>query len=168
VQYVPNDPAPSEEELRAGVRAFDVVPPKGDGLHLYAAWREGDDTFFYRIEDLIRDLERGRTMRRHAWVYLGSRWVANRGGEQVYAATAEGNLVCISFFSQGNTLLTAALPECVAQTSWLPNAWLLPPAGSDVLFVASRAPITEVPESLRDAIPTVAPEAAPPGEGGGR
>ena len=41
VQYVEKDPPPSEEELRAGVRAFDVVPPVGDGVFLYATWREG-------------------------------------------------------------------------------------------------------------------------------
>lgn len=162
VQYVEKDPKPTEEELRAGVRAFDVVPPKGEGVSLYAAWREGEDTFFFRVEDLVRDLERGRTMRRHAWVYLGSRWVESRraGGEAVYAAAAEGNLACISFFSQGNTLLTAALPECVAQSSWLPNGWLLPPVGAEVLFVASRTALLAPPASMLGALPTVSPAPA--------
>jgi len=165
VEYVQKDPQPSVEELRAGARAFDIVPPKGDGVHLYATWREGDDLFFYRIEDLVRDLDRGRTMRRHTWVYLGSRFVERRrsGGEQLFAATAEGNLACISFFSAGSTLLTAALPECVAQSSWLPNGWLLPPVGAEVLLIASRAPLLVSPPSMESAIPVVAAEQQPPG-----
>ncbi len=167
VQYVEKDPKPSEEELRAGVRAFDIVPPQGDGVLLYATWKEGDDTFFFRVEDLVRDLERGRTMRRHRWVYLGSRWIESRrnDGQPLYAAAAEGNLACISFFSQGNTLLTGALPECVAQTSWLPNGWLLPPVGAEVLLIASREPLLATPASLAAAVPTVVPPPADEAEG---
>lgn len=159
VEYRKKDPQPSEEELRAGARAFDVVPPKGDAVELYAAWREGDDTFFYRVEDLVRDLARSRTMRRHAWVYLGSRMIETRRQEgSVFAAAAEGNLACISFFTPGNTLLTAALPECTSQSTWLPNAWLLPRAGSPVMLIASRGPLTAPPPAWKDALPTVAPE----------
>lgn len=165
VEYVQKDPPPSVEELRAGARAFDVVPPKGDGVHLYATWREGDDHYFYRVEDLVRDLDRGRTMRRHAWVYLGSRFIESRrsGGEQVFAATAEGNLACITFFSAGNTLLTAALPECVSQSSWLPNGWLLPPVGADVLLIASRTALLAPPQSMAGVVPVHAPEPKPTG-----
>ncbi|MEZ6015890.1 MAG: YdjY domain-containing protein [Planctomycetota bacterium] len=164
VQYVKKDPQPSEEELRAGARAFDIVPPTGPGVHLYASWKEGDETYFYRVEDLIRDLERGRTMRRHAWVYLGSRWIEGRRnqGQPMYAAAAEGNLACVAFFSQGNTLLTAALPECVAQSSWLPNGWLLPRVGADVLLIASLAPLQAAPASMQASVPTVLPEAPEP------
>jgi hypothetical protein len=168
VDYIQKDPPPSPEELRAGVRAFDIVTPKGDGVQLYATWREGDDLFFYRIEDLVRDLDRGRTMRRHPWVYLGSRWITSRrqGGEQLFAAAAEGNLACISFFSPGSTLLTAALPECIAQSSWLPNGWLLPPVGSDVLLIASRVPLLAPPPSMESAVPVVDPDQTPPGGDG--
>jgi hypothetical protein len=165
VEYVQKDPQPSPEELRAGTRAFDIVPPRGDGVHLYATWREGDEVFFYRIEDLVRDLDRGRTMRRHTWVYLGSRFIESRrsGGEQLFAAKAEGNLACISFFSPGNTLLTAALPECVAQSSWLPNSWLLPPVGSEVLLIASRVALLTPPQTMESAVPLVDPEQKPSG-----
>jgi len=185
VEYVKKDPAPTEAEMRAGVRAFDVVPPSGDGVQLYASWREGDETYFFRIEDLVRDLQRGRTMRRHAWVYLGSRWVPGRDESQParFAALAEGNLVCISFFAQGNTLLTGALPECVAQSSWLPNGWLLPPIGAEVQLIAARGALATLPEALAASTPLVvdaegaeaasdgaAPRqgAAAPGQGGGR
>ena len=155
------DPAPTEEELRAGVGAYDVIPPGGNGLYLYAAWREQGETYFYRMEDLIRDVSRGRTMRRHRWVYLGSRMVEKiGGGGEVFAAAMEGNLINIAFFAQGNTLFTGALPECINQTSWLGNAWLLPPRGSEVLLLFSKQPLESLPDKFRNRLPG--------GEGGGR
>ncbi len=169
VAYVQKDPPPSEAEQRAGVRAFDVVPPKGPGLYLYAAWREGGETYFFRVEDLVRDLERGRTLRRHGWVYLGSRWNTSQrpGAVPQFAATAEGNLVCITFFSQGNTLLTSALPECVSQTTWLPNGWLLPEAGAEVQLFCARQPLVAPPPSLAESVPSVAEVPAQTSEGAG-
>ena len=125
----------------------------GDGLYLYAAWFEGDELFFYRLEDLVRDLDRRRTLRRHRWVYLGSRMITRRSGEESFAAALEGNLVNISFFAQGNTLLTGGLPECLAQTSWLPNAWLLPERGASVTMIFSRERLDTLPAVLRDDLP---------------
>lgn len=155
VEWVEKDPRPSEEELRAGASPYDVLPPEGDGLYLYAAWWEGDELFFYRAEDLVRDLERGRTLRRHPFVFLGSRLVTRRSGEESFAAALEGNLVNVSFFSQGNTLLTAARPECLSQQSWLPNAWLLPERGAPVLLLFSRERLERPPASLAPHVPTV-------------
>ena len=65
-RWVEKDPAPSQDELRQGVSAYDVFPPEGDGLFLYLAWRVGEERYIFRLEDLIRDLERGRAMRRHS------------------------------------------------------------------------------------------------------
>jgi hypothetical protein len=153
-RWVEKDPAPSQDELRQGVSAYDVFVPQGDDLFLYLAWREGQERYLYRLEDLIRDLERGRAMRRHAWVYLGSRLV-DRGPDEppAFAAGLEGNLINISFFAQGNTLITGALPECVNQTTWLPNAWILPPTGSDVLVIFARERLGALPESMDALLP---------------
>ena len=64
-----------------------------------------------------------RALTRHRWVYLGSRFQAPREGEpEVFVADLEQNLICLSFFFQGNTLLTAARPECEAQTIWIANS----------------------------------------------
>lgn len=157
--WAPKVPAPTEEELRAGASAHDVTLPTGDGFYLYAAWTEGDESYLYRIEDLLRDLGRGRTMQRHRWVYLGSR-MTERGPdhEVVFAATAEGNLINVAFFSQGYTLLTPALDSCVEQTIWLPNAWLLPEMHSPVLFVFSRERLTSLPPSMAARVPVVEPQ----------
>jgi len=152
-EWVEKDPRPSQQELRDGVSPYDVLPPRGDGLYLYATWLEGDELFFYRIEDLVRDLDRRRTMKRHRWVYLGSRMITRKSGEESFAAALEGNLINISFFAQGNTLLTGGLPECLGQTSWLPNAWLLPERGASVTLLFARERLDTLPAELRDDLP---------------
>lgn len=135
------DPPPTPEELREGAPAYEVTLPQGDGFYLYVAWKLDGEVVFHRMEDLILDLRRGATMRRHRWVYLGSRMVRLRADnpEEAFAADLEGNLINIAFFEQGNTLLTGALLECEDQTAWQSNFWLLPERGSQVELVFSRA-----------------------------
>ena len=90
-------------------------------------------------------------MRRHRWVFLGSRMVQPRpdgDADEVFAADLEGNLINIAFFEQGNTLLTAALPECVEQTIWHPNCWLLPERGSPVELVFARERLITCPPDV--------------------
>ncbi len=153
--WTQKDPAPTEDELRNGVSPYDVQVPTGDSLYLYVAWRVEDELYLFRMEDLIRDLERGRSMRRQAWVYLGSRMLDRGDGRpEVFAAGIEGNLVNISFFAKGNTLVTGALPECVHETIWLPNAWLLPPMGSDVLMIFSRQRLDGLSPELASWVPS--------------
>jgi len=154
--WAPKDPAPSADELAEGVSAYDVTLPAGDGFYLYATWREGDETYFYRIEDLLRDLTRSRSARRHRWIYLGSRMIKRPGQEnEEFAARLEGNLINVSFFTQGNTLVTAALEECVEQTIWLPNAWLLPERESELMFLFSKERLERVPTALEEHVPLV-------------
>jgi hypothetical protein len=154
-EWVAKDPPPSEEALREGVSPYDVMPPSGTGFRLSVAWGEGEEEYFFQLEDLIQNLRTGRSMRRHDWVYLGSRLVPPReqGGQEVLAAELEGNLVNLSWFRAGHTLLSAALPDAIHQTIWLPNAFLLPPRGTPVLLVFSREPLAALPEALRAVLP---------------
>jgi hypothetical protein len=139
-----------------------VHPPEGDGFYLYAAWREQGETYFFRVEDLVRNLESGRTLRRHRWVYLGSRFAALRPGQpEIFVADAEGNLINLSFFFQGNTLLTAAPEECLAQTIWAANEWLIPEQGEPVRLFFARRPL----ERLEPAWAAALPEAGATGQG---
>ena len=163
-------PPPTAEEMHAGIARYTVDPPQGDGLYMYAAWREKDETYFYRVEDLLRDLETGRSMRRHRWVYLGSRWVKAKGPKpEIFAADYDGNLVNIALFEEGNTLLTAALPECLKQTIWLTNAWLVPQRGAEVAFLFARERLESLPPEIESALPIVAePADAKPGANDGR
>ncbi|MEY2807166.1 MAG: hypothetical protein RIR65_1583 [Planctomycetota bacterium] len=145
-----------------GRPAFDVVPPAGDGFYLHVAWRRADELHFHRLEDLVLDRASGGTLRRQKFVYLGSRMVALREGEPpVFAADIEGNLVNVSFFEAGRTLLTTATPECVRQTVWLPNGWLLPQQGEAATLVFARTRLSQVPAPLADLLVDLGPLKAP-------
>jgi len=134
-----------------------IYPPEGDGFYLYAAWREAGETYFFRVEDLVRNLESGRSLRRHRWVYLGSRFQAlSPGKPESFVADLAGNLINLSFFYQGNTLLTAAPEECAAQTIWAANEWLLPEMGEPVWLVFARAPLATLPAGWEQDLPAVA------------
>ncbi len=135
-----------------------VHAPTGDGFFLYAGWREQGETYFFRVEDLLRNLQSGRSLRRHRWVYLGSRFLPLKpGAPESFLADVEGNLINLSFFFQGNTLLTAALPECSEQTIWAANEWLLPPMDAPVHLFFARAPLETLPAGMRAALPEVPP-----------
>ncbi len=135
-----------------------ILPPEGDGFYLHVAWREKDEVFFFRVEDLIANLASGQSMRRDRWVYLGSKIIRPSPDEgEVFVADLEENLINLAFFYQGNTLLTAALPECVEQSIWVANAWLVPPRESPVVLVFSRSALDRLPEGWEGSLPQVAP-----------
>jgi hypothetical protein len=135
-----------------------ILPPEGDGFFLHVAWREEQEVYFFRVEDLIANLASGCSMRRDRWVYLGSRMIEPAPAEgDAFVADLEENLINLTFFYQGNTLLTAALPECVDQSIWIANSWLLPPRESPVLLLLSRAPLERIPEGWGESLPGVAP-----------
>jgi hypothetical protein len=179
------DPKPTEEELRAGMAPYEVTLPAGDGLELTVVWRQEDELFRFRVEDLLRNLLTGASMQRHPWIYLGSRMLPpdprkpgstkTEPAVEQFAADVYQNLINVSFFSEGYTLLSAALPECVEQTIWLPNAWLIPQRGAEVALFFSRGKLREIPPSLSEGIPRIAsadrdgrrvgepPAPAPPG-----
>jgi len=165
--WQPVEPQPTPEELRAGASAYTVTLPRGDELHPYVAWRQGDESYFYRLEDLLRNLLTGHSMRRHGWVYLGSRMIPPLPGRdpskpsppEEFAADVYQNLINVSFFRDGYTLLTTALTECVEQTIWMCNAWLLPERGSRLLLIFSRERLDSLPASLAEGLPIVAPDA---------
>ena len=154
VQWIEKDPMPTDEEIRDGAATYDVVPPTGEGFHLYVAWLEEGETYFFRLEDLITNIERGRSMKRHQWVYLGSRMIEPEPDSQetVLAAELEGNLINLSYFRAGNTLFTAALEDCVYQTIWVPNAPLVPEEGAGVTMIFSRERLARLPESVAAAL----------------
>lgn len=153
-QWVERVPAPTPEERRNGARAVDVLAPEGDGFLLYALWREDEEIYFFRIEDLIDNLRRNRVMRRHRWVYLGSRFASDRpGGEEYFQADREGNLICVTFFGEGNVLCTAALEDCRDQSIWIANRWLLPASGKPVRFIFARERLDCAPPQWIEDLP---------------
>jgi hypothetical protein len=162
----PKEPLPSDAEIRSGVAPYEVELPKGDGFHLYAAWRQENEVYCYRVEDLLRNLLTGHSMQRHRWIFLGSRMLPGDPGSKPrepgqtppaerFAADIYQNLVNISFFHDGYTLLTGALEDCVEQTIWMPNAWLVPERGARVALIFARSPIEQFPSDLAVELPTV-------------
>lgn len=163
VRWIERDPKPTRDEIRNGARTHDVLPPTGEQFFMYLAWQEKGETYFFRLEDLITNLERGRSMQRHGWVYLGSRLIQARPDDptEVLAAEVEGNLINLSYFRAGNTLFSAALEDCVYQTIWAPNSPLVPPMGSALTMILSRKKLNSLPEELTASLGEIAPE--PPG-----
>ena len=161
-------------EERAGVDEHgrpnkQIYPPEGDGFYLYVAWREAGETYFFRAEDLVRNLESGRSLRRHRWVYLGSRFLALKKGQpESFLADVEGNLINLSFFFQGNTLLTSAIPECFEQTIWAANEWLLPERGQPVRLFLAREPLEHLTPAMLPTLPEARPGAQDDEDGEGR
>jgi len=160
----PKDPLPSEAELRAGANPYEISVPAGDGFYLYVGWKQAGETYFFRVEDLIRNLGTGQAMTRHRWVYLGSRMV--RGGKkdasEVFAAEIYQNLINVAFFRDGYTLVTSALPECIDQSVWMLNAWLVPERGSRLEMVMSRSRIDALPPEIDKLLPSITPDSSAP------
>ncbi|MFT7662562.1 MAG: hypothetical protein ACI87A_000778 [Planctomycetota bacterium] len=152
------EPAPKPSGNSPGRRREDseaaqVVLPSGDGLYLYLLWKEAGEVYFLRVEDLIRNLKTGRTMRRHAWVYLGSRFAEfEKGQPEKFVADREGNLINIAFFGKSNSLVTGAIEDCREQTIWIANSWMLPERGWPMQFVFARTPIAAPPADWVDAL----------------
>lgn len=147
------DPLPTEEQIQSGVSPYEITLPSGDALYIYVGWRRGDETYFYRVEDLLRNLATGQAMSRAPWVYLGSQQVPRtpKSGpdDTVFAAEIYRNLINVSYFREGFTLLTGALPECVEQSIWMLNAWLVPDRGARLTMFLSRARLDGEAEHLR-------------------
>jgi hypothetical protein len=154
----PKDPRPSEEELRAGVNPYDFELPQGSPLYIYVGWRRASETYFFRIEDLLRNLATGQAMKRHEWVYLGSKMIPRARGKdagEAFAADMYQNLINVAFFRDGYTLVTAALPECLDQTIWMMNAWLVPERGSRVQMFFSSRRIERLTPEIEALLPLV-------------
>mgnify|MGYP001306440055 CR=1 FL=1 len=161
------DPLPSQEELQAGVSPYEVRVPSGDGFYIYVGWRDGEEEFFYRVEDLIRNLASGQAMGRSPWVYLGSSQVPRTPKsppeDTVFAADVYRNLINVAFFREGFTLLTGAREECVEQSIWMLNAWLTPERGSKLTMFLARERLSGVAPHVRARLPDLAADG-----GGGR
>ena len=150
VREVAIEPAPSAEAVAAGASTHELALPAGDAFFLYAAWRDADEVYFFRVEDLLRNLDTGRSMQRHGWVFLGSRWVTRPGEkEPVFAADVLCNIINVAFFFEGDTILTSAIDAALNQQIWVANSWLLPERGAPATLILSRSPLERLPDGLR-------------------
>ena len=131
-----------------------LEPPDGDGLLIYVGWADGDERFFFRVEDLIGNLDAYEPLPRQRWTYIGSRFVPDPDSDgELFLAALEQNLVNIAWFPDGNTLLTATAPICERQDIWAGNPWLVPDPGTPVRILFSREPVHALPADLAAALP---------------
>jgi hypothetical protein len=152
-QEAAGDPALAPDGLPRRPR-YRIELPSGDGLFLYAGWRAEGEVYFFRVEDLLANVRQERAMRRHRFVYLGSRWIEPKPGAQpAFAADLEQNLINLVFFSAGHTLLTSAVREAEDEEAWFANPWLLPESDQPVLFLLSRRPLQSPPAALSPHFP---------------
>jgi hypothetical protein len=150
-EFTATEPAPTVEEVQAGVAPYSYTPAHGDGFYIYVQWqREIDgrqETFRYRAEDLVLNIRDETTYQRGRWVYLGSRFVRpHKDAEEFFAAQGEGNLVSLVNFSPANHLLAGGDPSADNQSIWYPNVYMLPPIGYPVEIIFSRQPLGDGPE----------------------
>jgi len=97
---VMKEPLPPREEVEAGlVEPFDVLPPEGDRVFLYAIWEEeGAGTVVRAFEDFFVDVRKRRPLPMRGYVYLGSRFEEVQLGtekKRVFIADYEGNIVTL-------------------------------------------------------------------------
>lgn len=154
---------PAEEQpdpdARPVPKRFAIEPPEGDGFYLYAAWREGDESYLYRVEDLVANVDEARAMRRHRFVFLGSKMIRPRADadEEIFAADLEQNLINVAYFRAGHTLLTTATASAVSEDVWFANHWLVPGEGQSLRLIFSR---TRIPAFQATSNAESAPHAA--------
>ena len=150
VNYVPVEPPPTKEELEAGAPISVMVPASGDGFYIYATWealREDGkkETFLYRAEDLVVNVDQDRPYHRSQFVYLGSRFIKpHSDAEEMFAADAIGNYVALIYRKPANHLLGGNDPEAENQYAWYPNMFLLPEMGATVKIILSRKRLVNI------------------------
>ncbi|MEO0652666.1 MAG: YdjY domain-containing protein [Planctomycetota bacterium] len=130
--------------------------PDGDGLLIYVGWSKDGEDFFFRIEDLIGNVEALKPLPRQRWTYIGSRFVPDPDSDgELFLAALEQNLVNIAWFPDGNTLLTSSAPVCERQDIWAGNPWIVPDPGTPVRIVFSRELVHALPEELAAQLPVI-------------
>ena len=134
---IPTEPAPSLEEVQAGVAPYTFYPATGDGFFMYVSWQIETDGvvehYRYRAEDLVLNVREETTYKRGKFVYLGSRFVrAHKDAKEFFSAEGEGNLVSLVNFSPAGQLLAGADESADNQNIWYPNVFLLPEIGYPV------------------------------------
>jgi hypothetical protein len=134
--YREKDPAPSLEEVRAGVDPIIVTPPQGKPFWMTVRFDPGDGTRAeHCIEDLIYDLGGDGPVGPTSWVYLGGRMASLYKDEpEVYIADFEGNIISVCYLTPDNHLGTMSHERARDDQNW----WLTdkcPADGTEVEFV---------------------------------
>lgn len=138
--YVEKKPAPTLEEVQAGVDPIIVTPPQGEPFFMTVRWKDADGKpVEHCVEDLLLDLGTQKPIVDCSWVYLGGRMAQiYRNEPEVYIADFEGNLISVCYLSPDNHLATMVHQNARDDRNWWTTN-LLPAAETAVEFVFHRA-----------------------------
>ncbi len=111
------------------------TPPTGTEFILSVEWKDGDQTKTARAEDLIFNVKTQKPMSRVAWVYSGSRLVADLDSDDEDAmmpqAFMSNDIVALKRFD-ASALFQNPLPESEEENIYKKNDTLLPKLGTPV------------------------------------
>lgn len=137
--YVEKKPAPTLEEVQAGVDPIIVTPPQGEPFFMTVRWKDAEGKpVEHCVEDLLLDMGTQKPIVDCSWIYLGGRMAQiYRNEPEVYIADFEGNLISICYLSPDNHLATMAHKDARDDRNWWTTK-LVPEADTAVEFVFHR------------------------------
>ena len=113
------------------------TPPKGTEFLFYVEWKDGDTAKKVRAEDLIFNVKTQKPMSRVAWIYSGSRVVADLDSDDEDAmipqAFMSNDIVALKRFD-ASALFQNPLPESEEENIYKKNDALMPTLGTPVML----------------------------------
>ena len=111
------------------------TPPKGTEFLIYVEWKDGDKAKKVRAEELIFNVKTKKPMQQVAWVYSGSRIVADLDSDDEDAmipqAFMSNDIVALKRFD-ASALFQNPLPESEEENIYKKNDALMPKLGTPV------------------------------------
>ena len=113
------------------------TPPTGTEFIISVEWKDGDKTKKVRAEELVLNVKTKKPMRQVAWIYSGSRVVADLDSDDEDAmipqAFMSNDLVALRRFD-ASALFQNPLPESEEENIYKKNDALLPKLGTPVML----------------------------------
>ena len=111
------------------------TPPTGTEFLIYVEWKDGDKTKKVRAEELVFNVKTQKPMRQVAWIYSGSRVVADLDSDDEDAmipqAFMSNDLFALRRFD-ASALFQNPLPESEEENIYKKNDALMPKLGTPV------------------------------------
>ena len=111
------------------------TPPTGTEFIMFVEWKDGDETKKVRAEDLIFNVKTQKPMSRVAWIYSGSRIVADLDSDDEDAMIPQvfmsNDIVALKRFD-ASALFQNPLPESEEENIYKKNEALMPKLGTPV------------------------------------
>ena len=113
------------------------TPPKGTEFLMYVEWKDADTAKKVRAEELIANVKTQKPMQQVAWVYSGSRVVADLDSDDEDAmipqAFMSNDIVALKRFD-ASALFQNPLPESEEENIYKKNDALMPKLGTPVML----------------------------------